>query len=94
MIGPRFIPLVIVLAAVLTAVDPLVGQENSACLECHGKPGLRVERDGRSISLSVEAERFAQSVHAALDCVSCHTQLDKVEKYPHATGLESVQCEQ
>jgi cytochrome b subunit of formate dehydrogenase len=93
-IGSRFIPLVVALAVVATAAGPLAGQENSVCLECHGKPGLRVERDGRSISLSVEAERFAQSVHAALDCVSCHTQLDKVEKYPHATGLGGVQCEQ
>lgn len=94
MIRRRVIPLVLIPVACFVLPGPLAAQENAACLECHGKPGLRVERAGRDVSLSVNAERFAKSVHAALDCVSCHTQLDKVERYPHATNLGSVQCQE
>ncbi|MBU0716717.1 MAG: hypothetical protein KJ749_00580, partial [Planctomycetes bacterium] len=68
------------------------GQENSDCLQCHDSSGLRVERHGRDISLYVDAERFAQSVHADLDCISCHEELDGVEDWPHPVGLARVNC--
>ncbi|MCP4247853.1 MAG: DUF4405 domain-containing protein [bacterium] len=67
-------------------------QENADCLECHGKPGLQVEREGRVTSLHVDAERFAASVHAEMDCITCHEELDGVEDWPHPTGLERVDC--
>ena len=74
------------------AVSPACGQENSDCLECHASAGLKVERDGRDVSLHVDSERFAMSVHADLDCISCHQDLDGVEEWPHARKLDRVAC--
>jgi cytochrome b subunit of formate dehydrogenase len=82
----------VVWAAVLLAALPADGQENSECLQCHGSAGLKVEREGRDVSLYVDAERFSDSVHADLDCISCHEDLDGVEEWPHLTGLERVNC--
>ncbi len=69
-------------------------QENTDCLKCHAIAGLKIERDGREVSLHVDAERYAQSVHSELDCISCHLDLDGVEEYPHEMGLERVDCGQ
>jgi len=83
------------LPACLLALLPLsraLGQENQECLDCHSKVGLKVEREGREISLYVDPDRFRGSVHAALDCVACHFDLGGVEKYPHAAPLEPVEC--
>ncbi|MCC6409405.1 MAG: hypothetical protein IT453_19760 [Planctomycetes bacterium] len=67
-------------------------QDNAKCLECHGVTKLSMERDGRTVSLHVDAERFGTSVHKAFDCIACHTDLDGVEDYPHAKGLARVDC--
>jgi len=67
-------------------------QENETCLECHGTPGLQMERDGREVRLFVNAERFGGSVHGRMDCIACHLDLEDVESYPHAKGLDRVDC--
>ena len=72
--------------------NPAVVQDNSECLECHATPGLKLERDGREISLFVDMERYAQSVHARQKCVNCHQDLTGVEKYPHSKEVERVDC--
>ena len=71
---------------------PLSAQDNEKCLECHGKTGLSIERAGRVISLYVDPEGFAASLHGEEDCISCHTDLDGVEEWPHAATLERVNC--
>lgn len=60
-----FAPLVPVQAAV---------QDNQACLECHGQKELTAPLgDGKDLSLYVDAERFARSVHGAkITCLGCH----------------------
>lgn len=69
-----------------------LGQENTDCLKCHGRPGLQVERDGRVIALSIDEKRFAASLHGELGCVDCHEALADVTEYPHATELAAVNC--
>ncbi|UCC28732.1 MAG: hypothetical protein JSU86_11080 [Phycisphaerales bacterium] len=92
MIATRtFIALVLWGTLVLGAL-PAGAQENADCLQCHSSPGLKVERDGRDVLLYVDAKRFAGSVHADLDCIDCHEELDGVEEWPHPTGLERVNC--
>ena len=71
---------------------PAPAQENADCLKCHKSVGLKVVREGRDVSLYVDAERYARSVHADLSCTSCHEQLEDVEEYPHAMGLDRVDC--
>ncbi len=83
-----------VLAVVLLGRSPLPAsaQDNAQCQKCHGSRGLQVERDGRVISLHVDSSDYARSVHSGLECVGCHAQLDGVEEYPHAVGLDRVDC--
>ncbi len=67
-------------------------QKNEDCLQCHARAGLQIERSGRTVSLDVNRERLAKSVHAGVDCVGCHVDLAGVEKYPHPAGLKRVAC--
>jgi cytochrome b subunit of formate dehydrogenase len=80
------------LAAILALALSARAQENAQCLECHGVPGLSMERAGRKVSLFVDAERYAGSVHKRQDCVACHADLAGVESYPHARDLTRVAC--
>ncbi len=72
--------------------ERVAGQDNEDCLECHAKAGLKVDHAGREVSLFVDPEAYDLSVHAGLDCIECHPQLTDVEDYPHATGLDRVDC--
>ena len=67
-------------------------QDNEDCLSCHATVGLGIEREDRRISLYVDAERYAGSVHGDMGCIDCHEELDGVSEYPHAKGLKPVEC--
>ncbi|MDP2603085.1 MAG: cytochrome c3 family protein [Deltaproteobacteria bacterium] len=62
---------------------------NEVCLSCHSVPGLEKERQGKKVSLTVDPQRFSQSVHAPLPCAACHSDISQV---PHAAELKPVQC--
>ena len=67
-------------------------QDNADCLKCHAVPGLKIDRQGRTVSLFVDAARYGESLHAGLDCVNCHADLEGVQSYPHKSGLSRVEC--
>ena len=49
---------------------------NGDCLDCHGQNDLaKTNRDGRVISLFVDAATLKASVHATNLCVACHQDL-------------------
>jgi hypothetical protein len=62
---------------------------SEVCLSCHSVPGLEKLRDGKSVSLQVDGETFAHSVHGPLGCATCHSDVSRV---PHAAELKRVQC--
>jgi len=64
---------------------------NEVCLSCHSAPGLEKERRGKKVSLTVDPQRFSQSVHAPLPCTACHSDISQV---PHAAEIKPVQCAQ
>lgn len=64
---------------------------NDVCLSCHSAPGFEKERQGKKVSLSVDAQRFSKSVHGALPCTACHSDVTQV---PHASDLKPVECGQ
>ena len=64
---------------------------NEVCLSCHSVPGLEKERQGKKVSLTVDPQRFSQSVHAPLPCTACHSDISQV---PHVAELKPVQCAQ
>jgi len=58
---------------------------------CHEDPDLAATRNGQQVSLYVSADRFKRSVHADLDCVTCHLDLADTE-FPHKTDVDPVDC--
>lgn len=63
---------------------------NDECLVCHGDAGLSTEREGRSVSLSVDPEKFKSSMHGSiLSCVDCH---QDVATSPHEKTPAKVSC--
>jgi len=82
----------ILLSAVPGSPVEVLGQSVDDCLMCHEDPELTTERDGKEITLTVDRDRFEESIHGALDCSGCHMDLDGVEDFPHDENLEDVDC--
>jgi predicted CXXCH cytochrome family protein len=58
------------------AAQTALSQPDQACLRCHGNPGLHKRFDnGDTISLQVDGEDFANSVHRQMGCLSCHSNI-------------------
>jgi len=53
---------------------------NETCLQCHGAKNFSVEREGKTIPLYVDIEKFQQSTHGTNLCTSCHANIDSI---PH-----------
>ncbi|HEX3320544.1 MAG TPA: cytochrome b/b6 domain-containing protein [Terriglobales bacterium] len=63
---------------------------NDECLVCHGDAGLSTEREGKSVSLAVDPEKFKTSMHGSiLSCVDCH---QDVATSPHDKTPAKVSC--
>ncbi|MBI2539616.1 MAG: cytochrome c3 family protein [Deltaproteobacteria bacterium] len=62
---------------------------NEVCLSCHGAPGLQKARQGKSVSLQVEARKFSRSVHAPLGCAVCHSAMSQI---PHPAEARPAPC--
>ena len=65
--------------------------QNEDCFSCHSDDTLNTERDGEKVSLFVDGNKFAQSVHGGLTCVTCHKDLARSE-FPHVVPLAPVSC--
>ncbi|MGC9451893.1 MAG: rhodanese-like domain-containing protein [Oceanipulchritudo sp.] len=62
---------------------------NESCLDCHNDPGWTEVIGGKEVSLHVDPESFAQSVHGDWSCTDCHADIEEV---PHAPDLAPVSC--
>jgi formate dehydrogenase gamma subunit len=65
----------LLLPARLLAIEDAIPDEN--CLECHSDKDLTKEKDGKNVSLFVDAEKLRASVHAKNHCAECHKDLTK-----------------
>ncbi|MFV1957971.1 MAG: cytochrome b/b6 domain-containing protein, partial [Planctomycetota bacterium] len=65
--------------------------DNDTCFECHGDEEMW---EGEETSAFVDRERYAASVHKALECAFCHQDLEDfdIDDAPHATDLAPVDC--
>ncbi|NOY05355.1 MAG: hypothetical protein GXO82_01775 [Chlorobi bacterium] len=88
-------PITLVLCAVflLSFGASLKAQDNSDCLMCHDDRGLSTRKHGRKISLYIDEKRYSTSVHADLDCISCHADLEDSD-FPHTKDVQPVDCGQ
>ena len=75
----------------LLMVIPAWAADNAKCLMCHSATGFSNVKAGRQVSLHVEAEQFAASVHAKKSCVDCHIDFAG-QTFPHKQTAEPVDC--
>lgn len=62
--------------------------DNEICFDCHNDEEFETERNGMSVSLHVEPDIFAASVHGDLDCTDCHEDAND----DHEEILAPVHC--
>lgn len=77
---------------VLTSFAPTAAASESdqQCLACHAMPGLEKPlANGGTLSLHISGDGFAQSVHAALGCHGCHTDINLAKHPPAANPIAS-----
>jgi uncharacterized protein with PIN domain len=75
----------------IVTVAAVRGQENADCFSCHNDRSLTGTKKGKTIPVFVDEKKFAGSAHAALTCISCHTDLEGKE-FPHDEELAPVNC--
>ncbi len=68
------------------------GVADEQCLKCHSDPDLKVERDGKSVSLYVAREEIRSSIHRTTSCAKCHTGTDPFAERSCATVAPKVDC--
>jgi len=57
--------------------DTSLSKEDKICLDCHAKPGFRKAlANGKTMSLYIAANGFAQSMHNSSGCEACHSDID------------------
>lgn len=82
----------IVLGLCMAGVPSAYAQGSAECLACHGEPSLTMTRNGKTVSLYVDAKAFDSSAHGALECVSCHVGFNPAD-LPHAKHIKPVNCQ-
>jgi hypothetical protein len=61
-----------------------VSEEAQTCLGCHATPGMTMTfQDKSTISVQVDENHFAASVHGSLDCTGCHSDVS-MDNHPSA----------
>ncbi len=60
------------------------------CLGCHGSPGIEKHlEDGETLSLHIPGNTFAQSVHGAIGCTGCHTDINLASHPPAKNTIDT-----
>ncbi len=85
----RRIWLAAAVALALAMAGSAAAQDTEDCILCHEDAELTGERGGREISMHVDPETFAASLHGDFDCVDCHADIEDV---PHEDDLATVAC--
>ena len=78
-------------ALLLLLAIPAFAQEDADCLSCHEDKSLEGRRGGKKISVYVNANTHAGSVHGSNGCVSCHAGLAG-KQFPHEEDVAPVDC--
>jgi len=75
----------------LSLYGDLFAQSNDDCLVCHEDQSLSMEKEGREISLFVDAGKLKSSTHNNLSCVSCHVGFNP-DEFPHKENIQPIDC--
>ena len=72
------------------AADEAPSAADQQCLGCHGTAGMEKKlADGDTLLLHVPADMFAKSVHSAIGCAGCHSDIDLAAHPPANKDIES-----
>lgn len=81
--------LLLTLALAPTTTMAALSANDQDCLGCHSMTGLnKTLGDGSKLSLHVAEEGYAESVHNAMGCKSCHFDVDSAS-HPAMSGIAS-----
>ncbi|OGU58830.1 MAG: hypothetical protein A2X64_09480 [Ignavibacteria bacterium GWF2_33_9] len=58
---------------------------------CHGEAGMEMDKNGKTIKISVNASVFKSSAHGKLKCVECHKGFNP-DDIPHKERITPVDC--
>lgn len=85
----RCLPAIVLFVLLLLAGVPTqaaavaLSKQDQQCLACHSMPGLsKTLANGKTLSLHIDAAHFADSVHAALGCSGCHSNINLASHPP------------
>ena len=67
-------------------------QDNSDCLMCHSDNTLKGHKNGRTFSVFVDEKKLKNSVHAGVECISCHQDLEGSD-FPHTENVQPAKCD-
>ncbi|HKI78608.1 MAG TPA: hypothetical protein VKA26_08720 [Ignavibacteriaceae bacterium] len=86
----RFLTLSI-LSILFLSIPIIFAQSKEDCLMCHEDKDLKGTKNGRSFSVYVSGKTLASSVHADVDCIMCHMDLEGTE-FPHTDKVQKAKC--
>ncbi len=67
-----------------------LSEPDKTCIGCHGSQGMEKKlSNGEALSLFVDGDVFAKSVHIAIGCKSCHPDID-LDKHPGDKAISSA----
>ncbi|MBT8117001.1 MAG: hypothetical protein KJO66_04165, partial [Gammaproteobacteria bacterium] len=87
----RALVLLMVAATSCLAVLPAEAQENRRCLRCHSDDELTGFKGDDEISMYVDEDRYAASMHGDMECITCHVDLEGTRRR-HPEDVEPVDC--
>jgi cytochrome b subunit of formate dehydrogenase len=68
-----YVTFLFVLVFALFVPKAALGADTEGCLVCHGQPGFNTIIQGKTVSLFVDADKYAAGKHADRKCSDCHT---------------------
>lgn len=74
---------VVGLVAMLALPAYALSPDDQKCLSCHQTAMEKPLANGESLSLQIQSDKFAGSVHAMFGCAACHSDIDPA-KHPSA----------
>ncbi len=78
-------------ATAFLCISPVSAQEDERCYRCHDDSEMTGYRGDEEISMYIDANVMADSVHSRLACIECHEDLAGSRRR-HAHDLEAVDC--
>jgi cytochrome b subunit of formate dehydrogenase len=76
----------------LILVPPALSQAKDTCMMCHKNASLSMTKQGRKVSLFVDAAQIKASAHGNVPCAGCHPGFNPMKR-PHAEVIKPVKCQ-